>query len=44
MLRVWNARKEGITTEEIRQIVLLAIVTVGFPAATRALMWISDKL
>ncbi|HKU23756.1 MAG TPA: carboxymuconolactone decarboxylase family protein [Terriglobales bacterium] len=41
---VRNARKAGVTEQEIRQVAVLAITTLGFPAATRALMWISDEL
>ncbi|HEX6905478.1 MAG TPA: carboxymuconolactone decarboxylase family protein [Terriglobales bacterium] len=41
---VRNASKAGITDEEIRHVAVLAITTLGFPAATRALMWISDEL
>lgn len=41
---VRNARKAGVTAEEIRQVAVLAITTLGFPAATRALVWISDEL
>lgn len=45
---IWRAfialgeREAGISDEEIRQVAVLAITTLGFPAATRALMWILD--
>jgi alkylhydroperoxidase/carboxymuconolactone decarboxylase family protein YurZ len=34
----------GISAEEIRQVALLAITTLGFPAATRAYTWVNDIL
>src|ERR1700756_3072531 len=39
---VRNARKAGITPEEIDHVAVLAISTLGFPAATRAMTWIQD--
>ncbi len=39
---VRNARRTGITADEINQVALLAITTLGLPAATRAMTWISD--
>jgi len=39
---VRNARAAGVTTDEINHVALLAITTLGFPAATRALAWIAD--
>jgi alkylhydroperoxidase/carboxymuconolactone decarboxylase family protein YurZ len=39
---VRNARKTGITPEEIDHVAVLAISTLGLPAATRAMTWISD--
>ena len=39
---VRNARKAGITPEEIDHVAVLAISTLGLPAATRAMTWISD--
>lgn len=41
---VRNARKAGITPEEIDHVALLAITTVGLPAATRAMTWVTDNL
>ena len=37
-----NARHNGITDEELTHIAILAITTIGFPAAMRALTWIHD--
>lgn len=37
-----NARAAGVTDEELRHIAVLAITTIGFPAAMRALSWIDD--
>ena len=37
-----NARQSGITDEELTHIAVLAITTIGFPAAMRALTWIHD--
>jgi alkylhydroperoxidase/carboxymuconolactone decarboxylase family protein YurZ len=34
----------GISAEEIRQVALLAITTLGLPAATRAYTWVNDIL
>lgn len=42
-----NARKaleEGASTDEVRQVALLAITTRGFPAAIAALGWIDEVL
>jgi 4-carboxymuconolactone decarboxylase len=39
---VRNARKSGVTPEEIDHVAVLAISTLGLPAATRAMTWISD--
>ena len=41
---VRNARKAGITREEIDHVAVLAISTLGLPAATRAMTWITDDL
>jgi alkylhydroperoxidase/carboxymuconolactone decarboxylase family protein YurZ len=41
---VRNARKAGITPEEIDHVAVLAISTLGFPAATRAMTWFTDDL
>ena len=35
---------EGLTKEEIRHVVLLAITTLGLPAAVRAMTWMDDIL
>jgi len=40
---VRNARKSGVTREEINHVAVLAISTLGLPAATRAMTWISDN-
>jgi alkylhydroperoxidase/carboxymuconolactone decarboxylase family protein YurZ len=37
-----NARTAGITPEEIDHVAVLAISTLGLPAATRAMTWVSD--
>ena len=39
---VRNARKSGVTREEIDHVAVLAITTLGLPAATRARTWIGD--
>jgi 4-carboxymuconolactone decarboxylase len=39
-----NARKAGITPEEIDHVALLAITTLGLPAATRAMTWVTDNV
>ncbi len=39
---VRNARRAGVTADEIHHVALLAITTLGFPAATRAMTWIDD--
>ena len=41
---VRNARKAGITPGEIDHVAVLAISTLGLPAATRAMTWITDNL
>lgn len=41
---VRNARAAGVTGDEIRQAVLLAITTIGFPRAMAALSWAEDIL
>jgi 4-carboxymuconolactone decarboxylase len=40
---VRSARKSGVTREEINHVAVLAISTLGLPAATRAMTWISDN-
>ena len=39
---VRNAQSVGITQEEIDHVALLAVSTLGMPAATRAFTWIRD--
>ena len=39
---VRNARKSGIAPKEMDHVALLAITTLGLPAATRAMTWIRD--
>ena len=39
-----QAREEGIADADIRQVVLLAITTLGFPAAMAAYSWVNDIL
>ncbi|MFQ5848179.1 MAG: carboxymuconolactone decarboxylase family protein [Candidatus Methylomirabilales bacterium] len=38
------ALEQGATREEIRQVALMAITTVGFPTAMAALTWIEDVI
>ena len=37
-----NARADGVTDEEMEHVALLAVTTLGLPAATRAWTWIAD--
>ena len=37
-----QAREEGIATPDLQQVGLLAITTLGFPAAMAGLSWIKD--
>jgi alkylhydroperoxidase/carboxymuconolactone decarboxylase family protein YurZ len=37
-----NALKSGVAQEEIEQVVILAITTIGWPAAHSAITWIED--
>lgn len=37
-----RALDEGITPEEIRHVVLLAMTTVGFPRTMAAFSWVND--
>jgi len=39
---VRNARKSGVSPEEMEHVALLSITTLGLPSATRAWTWISD--
>lgn len=41
---VRNAKQAGIPSEEIRQAILLAMTTIGFPRAMAALSWAEDIL
>jgi 4-carboxymuconolactone decarboxylase len=41
---VRNALAKGITPAEIKHTAVLAVTTLGLPAAVRALTWISDDL
>lgn len=41
---VRNALAAGITPEEIKQVAVLGVTTLGFPSTVRALTWISDCL
>jgi 4-carboxymuconolactone decarboxylase len=40
---VRNAKKAGITSDEIDHVAVLAVSTLGLPAAIRAFTWITDK-
>ena len=37
-----RALKEGISTDELKQVALLAITTLGLPQAVKGLTWIED--
>jgi alkylhydroperoxidase/carboxymuconolactone decarboxylase family protein YurZ len=39
-----NALKSGVMREEMEQVAILAITTVGWPAAHAAMTWIDDNL
>ena len=39
---VRRALSEGFTVEELRQVALLGIPTMGFPASIAALSWVDD--
>jgi alkylhydroperoxidase/carboxymuconolactone decarboxylase family protein YurZ len=41
---VRNALAAAVTAEEIKHVAVLAITTLGLPAAMRALTWIEDEL
>ena len=41
---VRQAIEEGVASEELRQVALLAIPTLGLPRSTAALTWIDDIL
>lgn len=38
-----NALKAGVAREEIEHVVILAITTIGWPAAYAAMTWIQDE-
>lgn len=38
-----NALKSGVTRQEIEHVVILAITTIGWPAAYAAMTWIDDE-
>lgn len=40
---VRNAVKAGVTRDELNQVAILAVTTLGLPAAVRAFTWISDQ-
>jgi alkylhydroperoxidase/carboxymuconolactone decarboxylase family protein YurZ len=39
-----NALKSGVTREELEHVVILAITTIGWPAANAAMTWVEDGL
>jgi alkylhydroperoxidase/carboxymuconolactone decarboxylase family protein YurZ len=39
-----NALNSKVTREEIEQVVILSITTIGWPAAHAAMTWIEDEL
>jgi alkylhydroperoxidase/carboxymuconolactone decarboxylase family protein YurZ len=39
-----QASEEGVPAADIRQVALLAITTLGFPAAMAAYSWVNDIL
>ena len=39
-----QALEEGLESDELRQVVLLAITTLGFPAAMAGFSWVEDEL
>lgn len=41
---VRRAIEAGATPEEIKQVVALAVTTLGFPSAAAAYSWITDEL
>ena len=40
---VRNAVTSGVTAEELNQVAVLAVTTLGLPAAIRGFTWISDS-
>ena len=41
---VRRALEEGISTEEIQQVVILSLTTAGFPAALAAFKWMNEVI
>jgi alkylhydroperoxidase/carboxymuconolactone decarboxylase family protein YurZ len=41
---VRHALESGITPEELRQVAVLSITTIGWPAAHAAMTWVEDML
>jgi alkylhydroperoxidase/carboxymuconolactone decarboxylase family protein YurZ len=39
-----NALKSGVSREELEHVAILAITTIGWPAAHAAMTWIDDDL
>jgi len=39
---VRNALASGVASEEIRHVAVMAITTLGFPSAMRAMTWVGD--
>ncbi len=39
-----NAIKSGVKREELEHVVILAITTIGWPAANAAMTWVEDSL
>jgi 4-carboxymuconolactone decarboxylase len=39
-----RSMQAGISPEEIKHVVLLAMTTLGFPATVRAYTWVGDEL
>jgi alkylhydroperoxidase/carboxymuconolactone decarboxylase family protein YurZ len=39
---VRNALNTGVTRDELNQVAILAVTTLGLPAAVRAFTWIAD--
>jgi len=40
---VRHARESGLTNEELDHVAVLAITTLGYPSAMRAMSWIRDQ-
>lgn len=41
---VRNAVKAGVTSEELNQVAVLAVSTLGLPAAIRGFTWVADMV